>query len=688
MTSYIRAANPIWYMVDLTGEPLNDEYYAFFLENTFPYLPAAVYRDPNGDTVWTGGIVQFQPSGTLPNNLYFADDQVYRIEIRRGNSQTDPLIWEINDFDPGAGGVSPASNVSLNTDNQVSNPQFSFISFASPFSITASGTYRVAPGWDLVLTGSGTATVSQITSLKGSDSIITNPAYSLRLQLSGWTEAKLRQRFAENGSIWASTTLQPNSSVTLSAIAISNDGVARDITIGYQPSNALIPTTVASGTLSTTQYTTIAGAVELPTSTNSTSNPDAYVDLVIILPNTGDVSISSVQAMGENTDEPITIPYEQISVERQLDHLFHYYAESLIRQPKNTLLAGWDFGLNPWQFYSVTHGNVATNQYTADQTILIQQNYVATGVGNNVAVTRASFTENQGFKVTAVTAANQFGILQYIDGATMIPNWNATLSSMVKALINTAHSSVVKFKVRLIYRDTTPGTTAQNYPVLTWAAGVLNGAGTDPVFHSDFNVIIPRNDPVYTLTSTPDSFPFEGMVLPVSPNNTSTVGLFVYLYTPMSNTAAADSVVFNDVSLVKNDFAMASNSKTYDQVLKDCQYYYCKTFKRGDVPAQNIGNFTGALSFRVIENSGLNVNGSAMWFFPNVMRAIPTITGYNPIRPNANWENQTATIVSGPVVPGDVSEQNATITDGPQNPADAVGELIAVHLTADARLGI
>ena len=102
-TIFVRAANPIWWLPDLTGVSLNDEYYAFFLTNTLPYIPQAVYQDPAGAVPFSNPI-EFSPAGTLPDNLYFDPTLVYRIEVRHGNTQADALIWEINNFVPGAGG--------------------------------------------------------------------------------------------------------------------------------------------------------------------------------------------------------------------------------------------------------------------------------------------------------------------------------------------------------------------------------------------------------------------------------------------------------------------------------------------------------------------------------------------------------------------------------------------------------
>ena len=98
--SIVRAANPKWYFTDLTGNPLDDNYWAFFLTNTMPYSPQDVYQDAAGTTPWNNAMVQFDASGTLPDNLYFDDTLVYRIEIRQGNLSSDPLIWEVNDYIP------------------------------------------------------------------------------------------------------------------------------------------------------------------------------------------------------------------------------------------------------------------------------------------------------------------------------------------------------------------------------------------------------------------------------------------------------------------------------------------------------------------------------------------------------------------------------------------------------------
>lgn len=105
--SFTRSANPIWFFDNLVGQPFDDTYYAFFLTNTLPYLPQAVYQDPNGESPWNNPL-EFQPSSGLPQNLYFDPGEVYRIEFRQGPTQTAPLIYLVEDYVP-----SPVVNPGL-----------------------------------------------------------------------------------------------------------------------------------------------------------------------------------------------------------------------------------------------------------------------------------------------------------------------------------------------------------------------------------------------------------------------------------------------------------------------------------------------------------------------------------------------------------------------------------------------
>ena len=627
--SFVRAPNPIWFMVDLVGQPLNDEYYAFFLTNTLPYVPQPVYRDNQGATIWTGSIVEFQPSGTLPNNLYFDPDLVYRIEIRHGPTQSDPLIWEINDFVP-EGGISPINEAVVSTDNQASNSQFSQVNFTTPLSITVAGTYEVAPGWSLELSGAGTATISQEILTADADAI-NKPPYALRFDLVGWTAANLFQRFEGNGGIWASTTTPAQSSAVAVSVTALAEITDETLTISYIPS-AGTPQVIATGSVGIAIYSVIEGAIILPPSDNTDFNSLAYVDLNIALPGTGTINISNVQIVGQN--EPLVIRYQQETIERQVDHLFHYYSNSLLVQPKGSLLVGWNFALNPWQLRNPTPATAVNNGYVTDQTILIQQNYVATATNNNMFIGQATFMDtNFAIEIIAEGANNQFGLIQYIDPSIIRPYWGGVVSSLVTAFISSSHGTEVKVKLRLFYKAGLPGTISRTDPVASWVSG------SDPVFAAGYTAIIPPNDPVYTISAASGivECPFEKIPLPHSTNVNMTLGIMVYTITDMNQTPGADGIFFNDISLIPNDVASRTQVQTSDDVLRECRLYYEKSYNNNFYA----GNITTA-GMRFAEQLAINsspidfIARSFSFEFNGVKRAPPAITIYSAVGTPAN----------------------------------------------------
>lgn len=574
--SYTRIPNPIWWIPDHVGLPLNDEYYAHFLENTLPYLPQAVYRDDEGTAIWTGGIVQFQPGGTLPDNMFFDPTKVYRMEIRHGDTQTDALIWEVNDIVP-SGGNTPETDVIISTNNQITNSQFSQISFVSPLSITTAGTYDIAPGWSLVLVGSGTASISQVILLGNADAV-NKPPYALRFNLSGWTSAKLYQRFNGTGGIWTSTSTQ-RSAVAVSLTAQA-ELTAHEMIMTYVPSTGT-PQEIARDTINTSVYQVLQGAVILNASDDTSASNVAYIDLVITLPPTGIVNISNAQIVGQVGDSiPLSIPYEQETIERQKDYLYHIYANELLIKPKQSLLVGWNFSLNPYQFGQTTFGTVSTQVgYITDQTILRQESASCLQAG------KAAVGERQCLKIKALTSktANRFALIQYIDPASIRAYWSYYVSALARVKLVTTHSTSCRMKMRLIHRASLPSAVSASEPIASWAA---NG---DPVFAAGWTALTPLNDPAYVLTGGfsegADSFPayaFEKMLLPTSTNADMTLGIVLYTMDNLNETSGTeDYILFDKVGLVPSQFACDAEAQTFDQVLRECQFYYENTYNPG-----------------------------------------------------------------------------------------------------------
>ncbi len=561
MATYIRSFDPIWKEFDLSGLIFDDTYYLFVLQNVFPYLPQNVYHTTSG-TVWNNPI-QFLANGTLPVDIFWDPTKVYRLEFRHGDNQSDPLIYLVENYIPGSSGSVTPDMIGTVSDNQITNAQFSLVNFSTPLEITGgiSQTIDIAPGWflDLVTASTGSVTITQVPlNDDAADLNPTNAPYALEINTSGsWSSVKLRQRFYTNGMLWSEKTVA--SSVTAKIPA-----APQSISAQLVPSTGT-PTSVLDAINVSSSFEEYQGYGTLPITDNTDLPPVAYMDYILTLPNTVDIYLTSFQLVVQDIETKTA--YIQDSIQRQQDYTWHYYLDSVLRQPKESLLTGWDFGLNPWQFTTTASTTVGDKcAYTADQTIIYQQ-----GGASQVAVKRGTSGEDYAFEVKAVTATNKFALIQYIDTTTVRDVWNTTLSSLVKAYIATTHSSEIQFKMRLIYRPTTaPPPLSDTEPFASWSAT----DGSEPVLAAGWTYIVPKNDPIYTFGARGESFVFEGMVLPIAISTLQTLGIVIYTLNSMDETATADRILFERVSLCRNDFAIDGQILTFDETLRRCQYYF------------------------------------------------------------------------------------------------------------------
>lgn len=570
----IRGANPVWFEVDLTAKAFDDTFYLFVLQNTIPYLPATVYHDQDGNLPWTNPI-RFLANGTLPVDIFFdpgtaLNPNYYRLEFRQGNTQADPLIYLVENYSPGGGTGSPSGDTVLASDNQITNPQFSLISFKSPYTLTGATNpdpIEVAPGWFLLLTGTGNLTLTQVP-LTSALTNPTNAPYALEITLSGtWTDAKLRQRFDQNGILWANK-------VVSSSVTARIQGAPQSISADLVDSNGTTLAEVLALTVVDSTFTEYVGYGELGASTNPDVPPAAYVDYLLNLPVAVDIFLTSFQLVSQSL--PTVFSYEQTTIERQVDHTFHYYRDSILTQPKESLLTGWDFGLNPWQFTTTASTTLAAQcAYTADQTIVYQQ-----AGGSEIATARGTPAENYAFEVKAITNDSRFALIQYIDPTTVRDVWGYVLSSLVRAYISSpTHATAVRFKMRLIYRASLPSTLGAAEPISSWT-----GSG-DPTFAAGWTAITPQNDPVYTFGAKGETFSFEGMQLPASSNASMTLGIVLYTLDPIVETATADRILFERISLCRNDFAIDGQILSFDETLRRCQFYWETSKNTGVLPS-------------------------------------------------------------------------------------------------------
>jgi len=631
----IRAANPIWYFPDLTGLPLNDTYYAFFLTNVFPYVPQSVFQtvdvDPLTGIPWNNPI-EFFPNGTLPDNLYFNPNQVYRIEIRQGNTQSDPLIYEINDFVPNgnSGGGGGSGEPSGFGENQSTMSTFSEVNFASPLMITGPGTYNVAPGWDLIVTGAGTGTITQNIGL-GNQNFINDPNFALGISLFGFSSAMLVQRFNQNGALWMSTSTQ-DGYVSMSITAQAITSTYAPITFFYTPSTGTpIQIGTGFGSINTGPYQVYDATQLMPQAiTNSDPSNVAYVDMVINLLGTGNILITNIQIVGQEVVSGSTAPatpiYQQQTNERQIDHLFHYYRNSIIFQPKATILTGWNFPLNPFQFVTTTVTPIAVQtQYIADQTILHQE------AASQLATGAATFADNFGLVIQAVSPATttRFALIQYIDTSTTDPYWGYNLSALVKLRFNSTNSTNVKFKMLLLYRSIgAPPTLSASEPIAGWS-------GTDLTIAPGWTAIKPVNDPSYSVSTsalgTTQNYTFNGFALPIATSNTMYLAAVFYTVGNISSSGTPDYFVIDSISLVNNDFAIDTQAQTFDDVLRQCQYYYEKSYDNGTL--QGASTLVGVINKNQTPGVDDGRCYGAPWEFQfnTVKRAIPVTSIFSTV---------------------------------------------------------
>ena len=697
MTTYVRSYNPIWVFRDAAGNALDDTYYIFFLEPDLPYLPKEVYRDSAGNIAVTDPL-QLRANGSMPPDIFFSRNATYRIEIRAGNSQSDQLVDKIDRYIVGSqgdgsgdsnGGGGGDDIVDLLPDNMLTNPQFNEVNFMTTTTISSAGTTSIAPGWDIVTSGAGSVVVTH-TEYAGTDNVSTNPVppYTIKLAVTGFNSVDFRQRFNDNGALWQRRAAAFTGTFTTTT-------ASEQIVVTYEP-NVGTPVSLLSDITVAGVFTELLGANNIPQSTNNTLSGSAYVDIVIAIPTEATTEFGNLQLLPQ--DEPLEVSFKENTVERDIDHTFHLYRAGLVGgegSGSSNLLTGWNFANNPWQF-TTTATTTLTSQcaYTADQTIIYQR-----AGGSQISTEQASNTNLFAFTVTAVTGDNQFAMIQYIDPATMRGWWGRTLSSLVKVRFNTTHSTSLRLKARLIHRTSLPSTIGAAEPISSWSSG------GDPTFAAGWTAVTPLNDPINTLTSDNTlSYIFEDMASVNSTNDDMTLGIVLYTIDDMDESATADNVMFDTVSLLASDTAAEGPQLTFDEDLRRCQFYYEKSYELGTLPGTttDVGRYINLFRW----TAGAGSICSPFWLdFKEQKRALPTMKFYSPDAGTADRIDAGSLAVSTPAWdPGqptqvDVSlfSQNALSTtrvfyqlngspgfNGSSSPVT----LQTFHYEAKARLGL
>lgn len=712
--SYSRQACPVWLFTDLTGNILDDNYWMHFLENTIPYLQQNVYQTAQGpEGAVFNNPLQFGPDGTLPSNMYFEDGKTYRLELRRGPLQTDPLIRLIENFDAESG-AGPAPGVNLPIENQLSNPQFSDLDFEGSYVINnASGTndYAFAADWVLEVSSSAAVVITLTrVAITGNENLPaddpTNPSYALKIDVTSGTvtSLKLRQRFDNAPAIWASEGV----SLTLLGKVETGSG---DLSAHYIPSNS---TAFPGGTLLMSEvlssvYQSYFGGSLIPASDSTDTGDTGYVDIELTLPITGITYLTNLQVIGsaQNSD----FPYAQTTVERQTDQLFHYYKDPLIRKPIKSALVGWDFPLNPAQVLGSTVAASALSsgnksKYVWDQTLMFQE------TNSGIGVTRGSTGEI----VLTAALASKTALIQYLpaDQANLL--LQGPMAVNVAAKCKTATTVVATVSLWYTTDATLPSAIAatDNSIVATLDdkghPATTNGAGW---------VEVPRRQ------NTPGQFTINPHATPAAFNDYNLNGwelatvvdtaTFFAIVVGTAQMPITNTVSFLSIGLMPGDIATRPAQQTTDEVLRECRYYYEKSWEVGTAVGTatpiNMESNEGVVDYDVAGTQRKVHGASFNLKYRTVKRTKPTITTYSvgdgsttDLWVGLNQDNTYPVPTSGAnprnvaaswTSVGKISTDSAFFScSGTSTTYFTVGGLtrsdvtIQYHYTLDARLGI
>lgn len=572
--------------------------------------------------------------------------------------------------------ISPDDAGPQSLEGFVQNGQFAEVLFDPAVGMTINyingiTEVEIAPGWILKITAAnvGQVTVTR-TSLSGNSGFVTNPPYSLSIAPGGNIGSMvLYQRFLHNPGIYTNGWI--NAGIALAPNAPTTN-------INFVDSNGTSTQILSAAGTATWHY--FNRTVQLDISSNPDTSDFGYVDIQIELSRAATTTFTSVQVTGLN-DNVVSMSYSQKPVNEQINHLFYYYQPQLEYKQISSYLVGWDFPLNPAQLgETVAASNVGANKsyYAWDQTIIYQN----VDVGFTVA--RAA---TGAFEVTCAVQG-QFALIQYVDAPTVKRLLNSKLCVNVSG--STSIVAGIDGIVSLYYTDdaSLPDLKTPNFNSLIATIGTN---GKPATFHGVGWTEVPRDslgNASFTLTTTTtDNFndvPLAGWnLLGDAALETAT---YFAIVVGLEEMDAADVVTFNSISLCAGDIPTRPAPQTSDQVFDQCQKFYWSTFSPGTTPAQNAGSDTGEIKWPATRVGGSNI---VTVKHPVLMADVPTITTYNPLAAASTVRdfNNNANI---PASTSNITQKSFLLNadDNPGAAIAAVGDLLGVHISADARLGI
>lgn len=637
---FISGADLSQYLVDKdTGAPLAGGK-IYFYRDTQRLTPKLVYtlsgnpgayeyvELPNPITLSSVGTIQDEIGNNVPLYYYPYDSNneldLYYIVVEdyMGVRQFDRQAW------PTISGSQNPLNDTSTQPNQIINPQFTdFDGRGADYivlPVTGSGESQtlIAPGWQILAehTGAGSVTISR-NAVAGLTDYDTNPPFTLTV--------------APQGAITRLRIFQP--SLRTPAL-FADDHVCTGVLLGpgsglevkWQDSDGNTVVLLSASNTGAT-YSYFNDIATLPISVSPDTGLNGYVNFVLELSTTSTTTFGSVQIVSTYEDE--FVAYFQESGFVMDSKIMGFYKQPLLTRPMPSYLVGWDFPTNPAQILGRTVPPGSPEAYYVwDQTILYQTS------PSSFTVTEADDGSIRIVNTSGSTA--QFALVQYLskEEAREILSQDF-LSVQVKGGSTLDDAPIMA--VGLFY-----STVAPLAPMLpNTLIGSLNSAGQVATLDGDwFNV--PRDGQrqmVGILTggiggSAHSVLSFNYWAPSEDPMAKDLVTYFA-IVVGVQEVAPTESFEFNYISLVPGIVGAPPVYKTAQQTLKDCQYYYQKSYEAETVPGTP-ATYDGMLTSPQICNTNVPVlpggfrspmKISFTINFATTMRNFPALEIYSPV---------------------------------------------------------
>ncbi len=691
-----------------TGQALSNGQLIFYRDSA-RNVPKAVFElsgaPPNYTYTSMGAVVQLSNSGTVMDSqganqvIYYYP---YITDVSSGKEVLD-LYYVVCEDANGVvqftreawpniadSSVSP-SQEDAPLNNQISNPTFTnvFVNDIVPTTISVSAAVSqvvpIGPDWDLVLSGTGSVAVQRV-AVSGFESVVSNPPYVLDILVnSGITTCLLRQRMKINSGLWSSST---NELVYLTGSFVAeNIGPGTvNVKMYYAQSGGALasaPVLIVDGTV-TGSYSLIQGGTisSIPASSDNNKGDLGFVDIYLSLVVNTHIRVSSIQLV-PSFSAAETVPYNLDSSNRSEAYQGDYYIPNLNAKPLSSYLVGWDFQVNPFQF-GRAGGVLQPNPiYIADQTILYGN---FSGVGTERWDLDALHSLQLSF-LTASPPTQSMYLLQYLTGDIVKKMLGTPLSVNVNSY-QFSGTPPIKMRVYLFRSPAASPIPAGTFPNPA-SIGTIAADGTFTLTASGWTAI-PRSGldtPVVNLNVTSDinhpdndiGFSQWKITDSAQINDTSNFAIVVTF-----SAGGVAVVKVNSISVVPGNIPCRPAIQSSDEVLRQCQYYYNKSFLPGDTPANSVPNGPSyAIQFDPPSTGAIG----PIIRFSSPMRSTPNVLLYNPRNSNSqicapdnlsDWSSSAPSKITA----------NGFETSGITPASSAAGVISAVHWSADARLGL